>query len=640
MVFASSENMRCFGCGAEGHQVHSCPEKCGAQWTQPAMAVAAAGPVSAFPQSFAAAAVAGTAPAPVTVPVDSAVVVVPVAPTPVVALAEGVSPTAVLPLVMEAPVTVENNIVGESPGALFDPSVDETFVSQSGGGKGGRCAGVERHARRRHYRPVPPSIIMGNVRSLPNMMDKLAAVTRHQREYRECSLLLFTESWLTVLTTDMAAQLDGYTLLRVDRSKESDFNHASPSSSLPKFTQFVTCHTRDNKTLDLFYANTKEAYHSLPWPVPTTTLFDQAPTPPPAQSLLLLPSPLSVPPIDHFSCPPSPFLMTFGPLMRDTSHSSPCPSPPPTPPCSSLSLTPHQVRMALKKNRARKATGSDGISPRLLKSCADQLCGIFSPIFNLSLKLRRVPQLWKTSCIVPVPKTPHPKKLNSYRAFSYQPSIGVDDAVIYLLHTSLTHLEKAGSTARIMFFYSSSAFNTTQPRLLGDKLRGTVLAPFLFTLYTADFSYSTSSCHLQKFSDSAALGLIADGGMDRLVRRASSVLGCPLDSVEMVGNGRMMAKLSSMLNNMSHPLQDTLAALGSSFSERLLHPRCVKERNRRSFLPAAEETLSRTRLMYGDSPADGQLGRERGEGRTGSGEERRGEERRERRGERGEERKP
>ncbi|KAI3369374.1 hypothetical protein L3Q82_007608 [Scortum barcoo] len=37
-------------------------------------------------------------------------------------------------------------------------------------------------------------------------------------------------------------------------------------SSLPKFTQYVTCHTRDNKTLDLFYANTKEAYHSLPLP--------------------------------------------------------------------------------------------------------------------------------------------------------------------------------------------------------------------------------------------------------------------------------------------------------------------------------------------------------------------------------------
>ncbi|KAI3369235.1 hypothetical protein L3Q82_007782 [Scortum barcoo] len=68
--------------------------------------------------------------------------------------------------------------------------------------------------------------------------------------------------------------------------------------------------------------------------------------------------------------------------------------------------------------------------------------------------------------------------------------------------------------------------------------------------------------------------------IDRLVRRASSVLGCPLDSVEVVGNGRMMAKLSSLLNNTSHPLQDTLTALGSSFGERLLHPRCVKERSK------------------------------------------------------------
>ncbi|TWW81766.1 putative JmjC domain-containing histone demethylation protein 2C [Takifugu flavidus] len=75
--------------------------------------------------------------------------------------------------------------------------------------------------------------------------------------------------------------------------------------------------------------------------------------------------------------------------------------------------------------------------------------------------------------------------------------------------------------------------------------------------------------------------------MDRLVRRAGSVLRCPLDSVEVVGSGRMMAKLSSMLNNTSHPLQDTMTALGSSFSEWLLHPRCVKERYRRSFLLAA-----------------------------------------------------
>ncbi|XP_078255787.1 uncharacterized protein LOC144593702 isoform X2 [Rhinoraja longicauda] len=74
--------------------------------------------------------------------------------------------------------------------------------------------------------------------------------------------------------------------------------------------------------------------------------------------------------------------------------------------------------------------------------------------------------------------------------------------------------------------------------------------------------------------------------LDKLVRKASSVLGCPLDSVQVVGERRMMAKLTSLLDNDTHPMQDTVTALSSSFSDRLLHPKCVKERYRRSFLPA------------------------------------------------------
>lgn len=47
----------------------------------------------------------------------------------------------------------------------------------------GSRAGVARRARRRKYRPFLPSIVMGNVRSLPNKMDELAALIQHQREY-------------------------------------------------------------------------------------------------------------------------------------------------------------------------------------------------------------------------------------------------------------------------------------------------------------------------------------------------------------------------------------------------------------------------------------------------------------------------
>ena len=42
--------------------------------------------------------------------------------------------------------------------------------------------------------------------------------------------------------------------------------------------------------------------------------------------------------------------------------------------------------------------------------------------------------------------------------------------------------------------------------------QGTVLSPFLFTLYTTDFQHNSESCHLQKFSDdSAVVGCIREG---------------------------------------------------------------------------------------------------------------------------------
>lgn len=48
------------------------------------------------------------------------------------------------------------------------------------------------------------------------------------------------------------------------------------------------------------------------------------------------------------------------------------------------------------------------------------------------------------------------------------------------------------------------------------------------------------------------------------------------DSVELVGDRRILSKLSSMLSNEGHPLPDTLTALSSFFSDRLLHPGCVR----------------------------------------------------------------
>ena len=152
--------------------------------------------------------------------------------------------------------------------------------------------------------------------------------------------------------------------------------------------------------------------------------------------------------------------------------------------------------------------------------------------------------------------------------FAYRNGIGVDDALLYMQNSIYSHLDKTSSYVRIMFFDFSSAFNTIQPHLLAQKLKnmcihpniikwilnyltdrpqfvrlqnnrtntqphkntscntgtfitsnmiktftgapqGTVLSPFLFTLYTSDCRFAEKSCHLQKFSDdSAIVGLL------------------------------------------------------------------------------------------------------------------------------------
>ncbi len=65
--------------------------------------------------------------------------------------------------------------------------------------------------------------------------------------------------------------------------------------------------------------------------------------------------------------------------------------------------------------RVRKAAGPDGINGRVLRSCADQLAGLFTSIFNESLATSVVPTSFKKSVIIPVPKNSKPSCLNDYR---------------------------------------------------------------------------------------------------------------------------------------------------------------------------------------------------------------------------------
>ncbi len=60
-----------------------------------------------------------------------------------------------------------------------------------------------------------------------------------------------------------------------------------------------------------------------------------------------------------------------------------------------ITVTEDEVHRALKRVNVRKAAGPDGITGRVLRSCADQLAGLFTSIFNESLATSVVPTSFK-----------------------------------------------------------------------------------------------------------------------------------------------------------------------------------------------------------------------------------------------------
>ena len=131
-----------------------------------------------------------------------------------------------------------------------------------------------------------------------------------------------------------------------------------------------------------------------------------------------------------------------------------------------------------------------------------------APAKIFELPVRHCPVIWKTSCLLPVPKMPQPNGFSDYQPvaltslivktlerlvleqlrpvvrphldplqFAYQPRIGVEDAIIYVLNRVYAHLDKPMSTVRVTFFDFSTAFNAIRPALLGDKLMAMLVDP-------------------------------------------------------------------------------------------------------------------------------------------------------------------
>ena len=166
-----------------------------------------------------------------------------------------------------------------------------------------------------------------------------------------------------------------------------------------------------------------------------------------------------------------------------------------------LTFTPTAVQNALSRISPHKAAGPDVIPGRVLNACTEQLAGVFTDIFNLSLTHATVPACFKITSIVPLPKHSSPTCLNDYRPvaltpivmkcferlvlahlknclppsldphqFAYRSNRSTEDAVSTALHCVLSHLDNKNTYARMLFVDFSSAFNTVVPSKLITKL--------------------------------------------------------------------------------------------------------------------------------------------------------------------------
>lgn len=98
-------------------------------------------------------------------------------------------------------------------------------------------------------------------------------------------------------------------------------------------------------------------------------------------------------------------------------------------------FTDSEVRTALRELKAKKATGVDGISIRLLKDGADVLAYPLTVLFNLSVQQCKTPGEWKKAKVTPLYKSGAKSDLKNFRPISVLPV--VSKVLERLIHNQL-----------------------------------------------------------------------------------------------------------------------------------------------------------------------------------------------------------
>lgn len=85
--------------------------------------------------------------------------------------------------------------------------------------KRGKRGGVRLCTRKQCLKRIPlPTMILGNVQSLRSKIDELQGNVQLQKDFRECCVLAFTETWLSKRDQDRDLWIDSFGLpIRMDR---------------------------------------------------------------------------------------------------------------------------------------------------------------------------------------------------------------------------------------------------------------------------------------------------------------------------------------------------------------------------------------------------------------------------------------
>ena len=133
-------------------------------------------------------------------------------------------------------------------------------------------------------------------------------------------------------------------------------------------------------------------------------------------------------------------------------------------------VTVDETIAAIKRLSNSKSASLDGITAFMLKSCQTEISPVLTFMYNLSIRQRNFPKLWKISKVTPLHKGGCKDECNNYRPISIIPTVG--KVLERLVHNQCTE-----------YLSSHNVLSEAQSGFRGGRSTGTCLVDFLNTIY-------------------------------------------------------------------------------------------------------------------------------------------------------------